>query len=81
MEFPGKFIVRTEDETHRLAEEFSETLKPGDIVVLNGNLGTGKTFFIKSVLKNLNAKEASSPTFAIVNEYDGKYKFYHLITH
>jgi tRNA threonylcarbamoyladenosine biosynthesis protein TsaE len=69
--------VYLEQETEKLAAEFSFLVNPGDLIVLNGNLGTGKTFFIKSLLKSFNINGVSSPTFALVNEYIGEMKFYH----
>jgi tRNA threonylcarbamoyladenosine biosynthesis protein TsaE len=69
--------IFSEDETTALALKFSDELKPGDVIILNGNLGAGKTFFIRQALKNFGIENVSSPTFAIVNEYDGKYKVYH----
>jgi tRNA threonylcarbamoyladenosine biosynthesis protein TsaE len=75
--FPSLHKVFSEEDTEKLALEFSSTLKPGQVIILNGNLGTGKTFFIKSVLKSFNISGASSPTFALANEYIGGMKFYH----
>jgi len=49
----------------------------GDRIVLNGNLGSGKTFFIKAVLSSVGIKNVSSPTFAIVNEYQKDFHIYH----
>jgi tRNA threonylcarbamoyladenosine biosynthesis protein TsaE len=69
--------VLSEDDTTALANKFSNELKPGDVVVLNGNLGAGKTFFIRQALKNFDIDNVSSPTFAIVNEYKGKFRIYH----
>ena len=77
MVFPSKYKANSEDDTEKLAVEFSYLLKPGQVIILNGNLGTGKTFFIKSVLKTFNISGVSSPTFSLVNEYTGKMKFYH----
>lgn len=68
---------KTETETDEIAIEFSKLLKPGMVISLIGNLGAGKTYFIKRVLEQFNVNNANSPTFSIVNEYDGKYKFYH----
>jgi tRNA threonylcarbamoyladenosine biosynthesis protein TsaE len=75
--FPYIHKVFTEDETGILAEEFASTVSPGEVIVLNGNLGSGKTFFIKKLLKSFNIDSVSSPTFALVNEYYGELKFYH----
>ena len=77
MSLLSKQKVFSEDDTIALAYKFSNELKPGDVVILNGNLGAGKTFFIRQALKNLGIDNVSSPTFAIVNEYKGKFKIYH----
>lgn len=77
MEFPVSFEIKTEEETISIAKEFSEILQQGDIVTLNGNLGAGKTFFTKEVCKNFGITNSSSPSFAIVNQYDGDCRIYH----
>jgi tRNA threonylcarbamoyladenosine biosynthesis protein TsaE len=76
--FPSYHKVSREQDTEKLANEFSSLIKPGEVIVLNGNLGSGKTFFIKSVLKSFNINGVSSPTFSIVNEYTRDIKYYHL---
>lgn len=77
MEFPVISKVNSESETISLAEEFISGLKGGEKIVLNGELGAGKTFFIKNAANFLGIKNVSSPTFALVNEYSGKFKIYH----
>ena len=77
MEFPFYKKIISEEGTSLLADEFAEILTPGDIVILNGNLGAGKTFFVKQILKKFDIEFINSPTFAIVNEYYGRYIFYH----
>ncbi|MGE5795231.1 MAG: tRNA (adenosine(37)-N6)-threonylcarbamoyltransferase complex ATPase subunit type 1 TsaE [Ignavibacteria bacterium] len=77
MEFPYSKHAASLEETIRLAKEFAGCIKGGEIIVLNGNLGTGKTFFIKSVLRNLGIHDVSSPTFTLINEYCGKFNVYH----
>lgn len=77
MNIPFSKNITSEDETSEIAREFSSILEDGEVVVLNGNLGAGKTFFIKKVLESFEIKGANSPTFSIVNEYSGKKKFYH----
>ncbi|MEJ5304363.1 MAG: tRNA (adenosine(37)-N6)-threonylcarbamoyltransferase complex ATPase subunit type 1 TsaE [Ignavibacteria bacterium] len=74
-----KFLVsNSPEETFEIAKDFSSELKPGDIVALIGNLGTGKTIFVKGICAGLNAEQNPlSPTFSIINEYNGKYKIYH----
>lgn len=77
MEFPLKIVAADETETINLAKKFSGVLKPGNTVALIGNLGTGKTFFTKNVIAAFGNSEVSSPTFAIVNVYETKFKIYH----
>ena len=77
IKIPSAKIVTSEDETTVLASDFAALIKPGDKIVLNGQLGSGKTFFIKKVLLTLGINNVNSPTFAIVNEYTGKNKIYH----
>lgn len=77
MKFPSERISNSEEDTKQIALEFFSELKSGDVVVLNGALGTGKTFFIKKIAESLGVQNANSPTFAIVNEYDSQPKIYH----
>lgn len=77
MSFPYSRKSVSENETSLIAKEFAASLKDGMIIILNGELGAGKTFFIKQVLKQFNITNANSPTFAIVNEYAGDKTFYH----
>ena len=77
MELPLKIIVADETQTKKLAKEFSGILKPGDVISLIGDLGTGKTFFVKNIVAMFGQSNSSSPTFAIVNVYEGKYKVNH----
>lgn|SRR5574338_779450 len=77
MSFPYMRKSTSERDTILIADEFASILKNGMIVILNGDLGAGKTFFIKQVLQKFNVTNANSPTFAIVNEYVGDLTFYH----
>ncbi|MCI8965365.1 MAG: tRNA (adenosine(37)-N6)-threonylcarbamoyltransferase complex ATPase subunit type 1 TsaE [Clostridia bacterium] len=68
-----KYITNSEEETKKFAKRFAEGLKKGDIVVLSGNLGSGKTKFVEGILSYYGIEnEISSPTFTIVNEYISK---------
>jgi len=78
MKFPYQKIVEYENETEEVAKEFIKVIKNGDIVLLNGELGSGKTFFVKSICNLLNINNASSPSFAIVNEYHNGKKIIHI---
>ncbi len=65
--------VSSLNETEKLAKQFATSLKPGDVVVLHGDLGAGKTTFTQFVFKALGVKESvTSPTFAILKTYQGK---------
>ena len=65
-----KKTVNSPAETDELAAAFAGQLKPGDVVALYGNLGAGKTHFVKAVCRKLQVENvATSPTFTIVNEY------------
>ena len=61
----------------RGVENKGDRITVGEKVILNGKLGAGKTFFIKSALNSLGIGNVSSPSFAIVNEYTGKSRFFH----
>lgn len=67
----------SELDTISFAEKCNELLKPGCVVELIGTLGAGKTFFVKEFCKLIGIDESSSPSFAIVNEYNGSTKVYH----
>lgn len=77
MDFPFERISRSESETELIAKDFSVFVTEGMIIVLIGDLGAGKTFFTKKLLHYFDINTANSPTFAIVNEYNGIKKFYH----
>ncbi len=65
-----KFISNSEDETKLIGKNFASKLKKGDVVVLTGELGYGKTKFTEGILQYFGLEnEISSPTFNIVNEY------------
>lgn len=60
------------EETFQCGYDYADTLKPGDIVIFTGPLGSGKTQFIKGICSYFDIKEpVNSPTFIIVNEYEG----------
>lgn len=77
MKLPYSATVKSEEETSKLASEFADGISPGDVIVLNGQLGAGKTFFIKHTLLKLGIDTVNSPSFVIINEYNGKNKYYH----
>lgn len=72
------FIVDNVESTINLGNKLGNMLKPGDIICLNGEMGTGKTHFTKGIAKALGITDPiTSPTFTIVNEYEGRLKLYH----
>jgi tRNA threonylcarbamoyladenosine biosynthesis protein TsaE len=75
IEYPSTIKTSTETETAMLASEFILSCKSGDRVVLNGDLGAGKTFFINA-LTSIGITN-KSPSFAIVNEYRNKFHICH----
>ena len=65
-------------ETQELGIEFSKFIKNGDVITLNGDLGSGKTTFVKGVLIGLGYRdEVTSPTYTLINEYKTKYNIIH----
>lgn len=67
-----KYLSKTPKQTMKIGEEFAKTLSGGDVVLLHGDLGAGKTAFTKGIAKGLNIqKEITSPTYAYMNDYDG----------
>ncbi|GAA0733431.1 tRNA (adenosine(37)-N6)-threonylcarbamoyltransferase complex ATPase subunit type 1 TsaE [Clostridium oceanicum] len=73
-----EFIVENINDTLKLGEIIGAHCYSGDIICLNGDLGAGKTHLTKGIAKGLNIKDnITSPTFNIVNEYNGNLKLYH----
>lgn len=66
------FVSNSREETHAFAKEYAKTLKAGDTVLLDGDMGAGKTVFAKGVAEGLGIQEeVTSPTYAYMNDYDG----------
>lgn len=64
------FISNSEEETLAFAENYAKSLRAGDTVLLDGDMGAGKTVFAKGVAKGLGVmQEVTSPTYAYVNVY------------
>lgn len=74
-----KFISQSDEETQSFGQRLAKELKAGDVVLLVGDLGTGKTTFVKGVARGLRMKadEVSSPTFVLMNIYDGRLPLFH----
>lgn len=66
-----EFLANSEVETFNFAKNFANSLKVGDFVALFGDLGAGKTMFVKGLCEGLGfGGNVSSPTFTIINEYN-----------
>ena len=71
------FISHSAEETINFAKDYARTLNGGDVVLLNGDMGAGKTVFAKGVALGLGIEEEIlSPTYAYMNDYDGKLYHY-----
>ncbi len=64
------FLSKSPEDTLKFAEEYARRLSGGDVVILKGEMGAGKTVFSKGVARGLGIKEeVLSPTFAYMNDY------------
>ncbi len=75
-----KFTSRSIDDTRELAENIESEKFPGMVICLNGELGSGKTVFVKGFAQSLGITETvTSPTFTLIKEYDsGEMPLYHM---
>jgi tRNA threonylcarbamoyladenosine biosynthesis protein TsaE len=73
------FISNSPDETEGFGRRFAENLQPGNVLALTGDLGSGKTQFVKGLAAGLGAATAAtSPTFTLIHEYaGGRLPIYH----
>lgn len=73
------FISNSPDETVAFGCRFAENIKPGNVLALTGDLGSGKTQFVKGLAAGLGAATvATSPTFTLIHEYSGgRFPIYH----
>jgi len=71
-------VTQNEAETEQLGSEFAQLLRPGDIIAMTGDLGAGKTAFVRGLARGLGIpSRVTSPTFSIVNEYQGRIPLFH----
>jgi tRNA threonylcarbamoyladenosine biosynthesis protein TsaE len=73
-------VTHSEEETSAAGEDLGRRLSPGDVVLLYGDLGAGKTAFVRGLARGLGASPdaVSSPTFTLVQEYRGRVTLYHV---
>ena len=70
------FLSHSPEETKSFAAQYAKTLKPGDVVLLEGEMGAGKTAFAQGVAAGLGVREdVLSPTYAYVNSYGPMFHF------
>lgn len=73
-----QYVTRDAKETLDLGLDLAQSLKPGDVIALYGNLGAGKTVFAKGVAKGLGVcGEVTSPTFTLLRQYQGRLALCH----
>ncbi|MCH5155692.1 MAG: tRNA (adenosine(37)-N6)-threonylcarbamoyltransferase complex ATPase subunit type 1 TsaE [Clostridiales bacterium] len=73
-----KYIIKSPAKMEALGKKLARELSGGDVILLNGELGAGKTVLCKGIAKGLKVPaQVVSPTFTIMNEYFGTYKFCH----
>ncbi len=74
-----RFLTRSPAETQGIAADFAQKLNAGDILYLYGELGSGKTVFVKGLCQGLGVEEnVTSPSFVIATAYHGKYPVAHV---
>lgn len=74
-----KYLSNSAEETEALGRKLASLFKGGEVISLRGSLGAGKTVLAKGIAKELEIQESIvSPTFTLVQEYEGKMKMYHL---
>ena len=72
------FLSHSAEETERFGETLAGTLRPGSVVAYTGALGMGKTAFTRGLARGLGCRgRVTSPTFTVVNEYEGKIPLFH----
>jgi tRNA threonylcarbamoyladenosine biosynthesis protein TsaE len=65
-----KYLSKNEKETMKIATDFAKTIRGGEVILLSGNLGAGKTVFVKGLAKALGVKDTvKSPTFNLMKCY------------
>ena len=69
--------TKSEEETLKVAYYLASKIKGNRVICLNGELGAGKTVFVRGFCKFFGIDEISSPTFTLVNEYSGSYPVFH----
>jgi len=73
-----EFFTHSEKETEKLGEKLGRLVEPGTIILIKGDLGTGKTVFTRGIARGLGIEEhVTSPTFTLIHQYQGRLPLYH----
>lgn len=72
-----EYITNNEQETFKVAYDLATSIGENKVICLNGELGAGKTVFVRGFCSYFGIDEISSPTFTLVNEYEGKRNVFH----
>lgn len=80
MASPELFTTSSEHETFALGQQIAASLEPGTFVLLHGDLGAGKTAFVRGMAAGLGANpdDVSSPTFVLIQHYNGRIPLVHV---
>jgi len=75
-----EWLSRSADETFNLGKQVGQQLTAGEILLLTGPLGAGKTIFVKGIASalDIDPEEVTSPSFTLVNPYEGRLPLYHI---
>lgn len=76
-----KLTIQNESDLQKFATLFGKTIQPGDIFLLSGEMGAGKTTFVRYLCESLGMNGIASPTFTLVNQYQdpqNRYLIYHI---
>lgn len=78
--YSGEFTTHSPEETFALARSIGERLSGGEIFLLSGELGAGKTVFAKGLAAGLgiDSADVTSPSFTLINVHEGRLRFYHI---
>ena len=74
-----ELVSHTTEQTEALARKLAASFNPGDVIVLSGRLGSGKTTFVRALVgaRGMDAEQVNSPSYTFVNEYRGEPPVYH----
>ncbi len=80
MRFPRGIVSQTEAETFQIGEQLGSELAGGEVILLDGSLGAGKTILVKGIATalGLDPQEVTSPSFTLVNPHRGRLLLYHI---